>query len=78
MNISILFCGNNINNRPRLDLTMNWMDSFNELSYYLILLFSLCFTMYNPDMNARESIGNIVNYLLLSMMMANAALISYT
>jgi len=34
--------------------------------------------MYNPDMNARESIGNIVNYLLLSMMMANAALISYT
>jgi len=47
MNMSIIFAGNNIANKVFEDPSMNRIDAINELYYYLILVFSFSFTLYN-------------------------------
>jgi len=51
---------------------MNRIDTITELYYYLILVFSFSFTLFNPDEDSKIPIGNLFNLLIISMLFVNA------
>lgn len=53
------------------------MDALNEVFYYMILVISFSFTMYNPDEDARWSVGEFFNILIGAMMSTNAIVMIY-
>lgn len=68
----IIFTGNNISNRAYYDKGMNRIDVINEIFYYLLLLFSFAFTLYNSDEGSKSDIGFLFNVLIVSMLIHNA------
>ena len=43
----------------------------NELFFYVILCLSYSFTPYNPDQDARLTIGNLCNQLVIFLILIN-------
>ena len=72
MSFMIIFSGNNISNRAYYDSGMNRIDLVNEIFYYLLLLFSFSFTLYNSDEDSKSDIGYLFDTLIVSMLIHNA------
>ena len=72
MSMMIIFSGNNISVRAYYDNGMNRIDAINELFYYLVLLTSFAFTLYNTNEGSRNYVGNLFNYLIGVMLLYNA------
>ena len=72
MSFMIIFSGNNISNNAYYDKGMNRIDLVNEIFYYLLLLFSFAFTLYNSDEDSKSDIGFLFDVLIVCMLIHNA------
>ena len=52
--------------KPFLDKTEQMINMFNEITYYIVACFFLCFTNYNPDAEVKVQLGWLVVLICIS------------
>lgn len=68
----VYWTGYVITERPFEDPSLNWLDFFNNICYYFVLLVCYCLTSFNNQTShSFEYLGWAFNGLILGMLLSN-------